>query len=316
MYGIVETYRRLPDDEILRLYGDIGSLTDEGRESLIAEMGRRGLTGEQLSARREEWKESQIEQAVEKLAQKREKETGRFIILAEFGIVIAVGIVFFAIADLIPLGSAEAEEAAGGLFAKVIGINLSWVFLNRVILHRDAAARTKNIVSTLIVAVVLNLVFLAILTFPLINARLHGGELTDEANRRTVVIKMLEDMVALQADYKGTGWSELRPELLSRESYLVDLEAQNNILQRGLATERSENLGANNACEQWALDELGPGVQAYTTAEDNLISFAKSTTELAAGNEPELQLLTIQVDSAAQRLSKFSADRQSHGCAK
>ena len=43
------TYRRFSDDDIATLYAQLGSLTDDARAALEAEIKRRGLRPEQLS---------------------------------------------------------------------------------------------------------------------------------------------------------------------------------------------------------------------------------------------------------------------------
>jgi len=151
---------------------------------------------------------------------------------------------------------------------------------------------------------------------PGLNARLHKGEITEEADGEYVGTQIWKDIRALEADYKDKDWSGIRTEMLSREHYLIDLKTQNNKLQSRIQIERGANLGANDICEQLALDELGPALKIYTTAQDNLFSFAKNATELTPDNSTALQLLTVREESALQQLTKFISDNHSHGCDK
>jgi hypothetical protein len=48
MSDLAERYLKMPDDEIIRLYGQIESLTDEAKNTLRAETVRRGITDEKL----------------------------------------------------------------------------------------------------------------------------------------------------------------------------------------------------------------------------------------------------------------------------
>ena len=99
---------------------------------------------------------------------------------------------------------------------------------------------------------------------PTLNARLHGGEISDETDYEYAGTKIWKDVDALDADMKSKEWGTLRSEILAREPYLSDLNAQNDRLQPAMAKERSENKGANDVCEQLALDELSPALDAYT----------------------------------------------------
>ena len=138
----------------------------------------------------------------------------------------------------------------------------------------------------------------------------------DNAEYKRVGVQIWKDIAALEEDYKGKDWSGFRREVLSREPYLIDLKAQNHEIQPRLQTERFANLGANDICERLALDELGPAVEAFTKAQDNLFSFARNTPKLTTDNTSASQLLADQETSAEQQLNQYIADMRGHGCDK
>jgi|GEM_PF-7023827 len=47
--GIADTYRSMTDEEIVRLHGEVYSLTVEAREALLAEIQQRGLTDNRIA---------------------------------------------------------------------------------------------------------------------------------------------------------------------------------------------------------------------------------------------------------------------------
>jgi hypothetical protein len=151
---------------------------------------------------------------------------------------------------------------------------------------------------------------------PAINARLHGGEISDETDYEYAGTKIWKDVAALDADLKSKDWDALRSEILARESYLSDLNAQNDRLQPALAKERSENRGANNVCEQLALDEMSPALDAYTKAQNKLFVFVKATAQITKENQAQLQQLSTQEDSAFGQLNRFITDSHKQGCDK
>lgn len=151
---------------------------------------------------------------------------------------------------------------------------------------------------------------------PIINARLHSGAITDDADATYAGSKIGVDLAALEADYKGDDWSKIRPELLSRKSYLVDLKAQNDKIQGAFERERGANAGTVDSCEQLALDEFSPALQAYATAMDKVFSFAENTAVLSSENGSKLQQLGEQEMSSLKSLQKYFADSHSQSCDK
>lgn len=149
---------------------------------------------------------------------------------------------------------------------------------------------------------------------PLLNAHLHGGEITDEADGEYAGSQIGTDIAALEADIKGKGWSAVRAELLARESYLTDLNSQNDRLQRRLVVERAAKLGANDPCEQWTLDGIGPSLNNYASAETALFASVTSMTELTSQNASELENLTKRQEDALQKLLQAFSNTTTHGC--
>lgn len=49
MQDFAETYRAYSNDELTRLHRDVGSLTEQAHDALIAEIARRGLTPSELA---------------------------------------------------------------------------------------------------------------------------------------------------------------------------------------------------------------------------------------------------------------------------
>lgn len=95
----------------------------------------------------------------------------------------------------------------------------------------------KLIYGTIICAVLLGILAYHNVGFlekhaPGINAKLHGGEISDDADAQYSGTKIGDDIVALEADIKSKDWAGVRSEMLSRTSYLVDLTNQNGKLQR------------------------------------------------------------------------------------
>jgi len=149
---------------------------------------------------------------------------------------------------------------------------------------------------------------------PTINAKLHGGEISDDADAEYSGTKIGNDIVALEAEFKSKEWAGLRSEMLSRTSYLVDLTAQNDKLQRQFTKERDANVAANDACEKLALDEFGPAVNDYTSAMNDTFSLVKSTTAPTSETGPALDKLTAREEGSMARLRAYFSDRKSHGC--
>lgn len=105
--GVAETYRNASDDELIALCADRGSLTDEARELLHAELSRRGLTDEQVAAQLESLKREQAEQKQIQTEAKRKRPVRWLLILAQIGTVLAVSALMAFIPDLLRLNAAQ-----------------------------------------------------------------------------------------------------------------------------------------------------------------------------------------------------------------
>lgn len=150
---------------------------------------------------------------------------------------------------------------------------------------------------------------------PTVNARLHNGEISNDADAEYSVAKLAEDEKALGADYASKDWAGFRSEMLSREPYLLDLTAQNDKLQRRISLERGTSLG-NDVCEKLALDEFGPALNHYAKVQNDAFSYIKSTTTPTPTTDSTLKALTDREDAALRQMHAFFADSKSHGCDK
>lgn len=150
---------------------------------------------------------------------------------------------------------------------------------------------------------------------PALNARLHGGEITDEDDAVYSFSKVVNDISSLEAGFKSHAWEGFRTELLAREPYLTDLNQQNGRLQRKMSEERTANVGSNDSCERWALDELGPALNQYTDAQNALFAFAKSTSQLADDNRTAINAVSGREEEALARLRQVFSDDAHKTCA-
>jgi hypothetical protein len=151
---------------------------------------------------------------------------------------------------------------------------------------------------------------------PNLNAALHQGQITDEADGEYVGIQIWKDIGALEADIKSKAWSDIRKELLAREPSLSDFNAQNNKLQDRLVVERNENLGAGDVCENLALTEMGPALKDYGVAINEMFTFVKSTPRLTSEKTTALDALADRESSAVKALQEYTQHNRSSGCNK
>ena len=151
---------------------------------------------------------------------------------------------------------------------------------------------------------------------PALNAKLHNGEITDESDGEYAGLQVGKDIAAIEADIKSTEWGGMRTEMLARENSVLDLDTQNERFQRRMAIERSQNLGKDDPCEQFALDSMGPALNDYSKSLDQLYAFVKGTPTLTKDNSESLQNLSKGEDDALKRLQQVFASDSSKGCDK
>lgn len=151
---------------------------------------------------------------------------------------------------------------------------------------------------------------------PSLNATLHKGEITNEADGEYAGLQVGKDIAALETDIKSKDWSGIRSELLAREPNLQDLNAQNSRLQERLQVERDANMGANDACENLFITEWAPDLNDYTVALNNLFSFARSNPTLTEESRNVLILLSDRETTALKKLQDFYSQSDSRGCSK
>ncbi len=194
-----------------------------------------------------------------------------------------------------------------GLNAASVGINRSFAF--------------KLTYGILVWAGVLALIAYNQVAFieqhaPALNAKMHGGEITDGSDGEYAGLQVGKDIVALEADIKGKTWIDMRTELLERSAYLDDLNAENEKIQSRLAFEHNANLGANDRCEQWSISEFAPALSNYTLAENKLFAVAKNINQITPENSADLKTASDQEDSAIKRLDKVFSESDAAGCGK
>lgn len=177
----------------------------------------------------------------------------------------------------------------------------------------------KIIYGTILVAILLSLLASSHVDFmeryaPAINAKLHSGEISNESDSEYAAAKIGKDILALEAPLKSTKWPDMRSEMLSRKPYLMDLNAQNERFQRRIPVERSAGLGSHDVCEQLALDEFGPALNAYAVAANNLFSATKNTSVLTSTNAAAMESLADKNENALKQLRAYFTDSDKHGC--
>lgn len=142
MRDFAETYRAYSDDELTRLQSDIGSLTEEARDALIAEMVRRELT----PPKHANLTERPIEPSTAKPLPK---------LLAQLGIVLSITLATFLI--WIALGSRlnnpVLHVTAGPFFfyALLSSLLISFVFMRGRLLRTTISTAVIYLAASLLV---------------------------------------------------------------------------------------------------------------------------------------------------------------------
>ena len=149
--------------------------------------------------------------------------------------------------------------------------------------------------------------------FPAFNALVHSGEITEDSDAEYVGVRISQDMEALGVPFKSKDWEGMREELLAREKYLSDLQVQNAKLQRaGRAEVANHNVGSS--CEQLALDEYLPALDAYTKALTLGFQRFKDAPHRTTAAAAAINDAGDQQDLALDRIRKYVADRKARGC--
>src|ERR1039458_7872174 len=105
MSNVAEAYRRASVDELAALHADGGSLTDEARDALHAEISRRGLSDEQIASTNDAPKREQEEQRQIQLEAKRKNYVPWLLIFGQIVsilVVAAVATLFLGLINLNP----------------------------------------------------------------------------------------------------------------------------------------------------------------------------------------------------------------------
>jgi hypothetical protein len=151
---------------------------------------------------------------------------------------------------------------------------------------------------------------------PSLNARLHKGEITEGPDADYAGLRLGKDIAALSAPTKSEDWEGLRAEYLSRESYLNDLQEQNEKLQRAAATERANKSAKYDNCEQLALDVFMPAINDYTRVMGDFLAVLKSSRKRTDEAIVSLKTIAAREDDARSRMSRYFSERKAKGCEK
>lgn len=151
---------------------------------------------------------------------------------------------------------------------------------------------------------------------PSLNGRLHGGEITDEADAQYAGMKIWGDIAALNAPTMSKDWAGLRVELLARQTPLDDLIAKNTKVQAAVASERTTGSASNDPCEQLALNQLAPAINDYTNAWEQFFSLLRSTATLTEQTRTQIDAITDRQQAASDRMSKYFSESKAEGCSK
>ena len=200
------------------------------------------------------------------------------------------------VATNIPLGGAPRRVASGPFALKLIVGVVAWTFVFGALASHEVDLTEKYA--------------------PALNAKLHGGEITNEDDAAYSFAKVGKDISALEAGFKSSAWDGFRTELLAREQYLTDLNQQNERLQRKMNEERTANAGANDSCERWALDEVGPALNEYTNAQNAFFSFAKNTSRVSDDNRTAITAVSQREEDALASLRQVFTNDAGKTCAK
>ena len=122
-------------------------------------------------------------------------------------------------------------------------------------------------------------------------------ELRDDALDASSAAKLEDDFLSLNMDYDADDWGEFRTELLSREHYLDDLKEKDRRIQLLLREEPAESDKCGRLGEQ--------SLQGVITAEENLMSFAKTNTVLTDDSSTSARSLMAQSRSASQQWNSY-----------
>ena|ERR1035441_311905 len=124
MSKLAETYRRASADELVELHADCGSLTDEAREAIEAEIGRRGLSDEQIALTNDAQNREHEEQRQVQLDAKRKNSVPWPLLFGQIVSILVVAVVAMLFLGLINT-SPKQDEATGEVFVYAMIFTLS-----------------------------------------------------------------------------------------------------------------------------------------------------------------------------------------------
>jgi hypothetical protein len=103
---------------------------------------------------------------------------------------------------------------------------------------------------------------------------------------------------------------------MSRIGYLSDLKEHNEILQKRIVFELSQNLGSQDACEAAALNELGPAIDSYVKFETDQYSVIQNTPVATADTFRLLDKIGEKGATLGNGLKTVFANFDKKGCNK
>lgn len=151
---------------------------------------------------------------------------------------------------------------------------------------------------------------------PSLNATLHRGAITDDADAQYAGTKINEDIAALEAETQGKGWLATRTELLAREPVLNDLKTQNGKFQDAIARERANGVMERDPCEQLAGNQLAPALNDYVNQESQFLSILKSNVKLDENAAASIQAIVKQEQTDGDQMSNYTSASKAQGCFK
>lgn len=151
---------------------------------------------------------------------------------------------------------------------------------------------------------------------PWVNAKLHGGEISQDSDADYALMKAKQDLDALSAEVKVHGWQGFRGEYLGRESYLTDLKAQNAKIQRAAVQDRASSPVQKGSCDDIILNEYLPALDKLVTAIDREFAFAKANSAIDDSGIAAFNQLSDNEIAQRANINHAATRYQQNGCKK
>jgi hypothetical protein len=149
---------------------------------------------------------------------------------------------------------------------------------------------------------------------PSLNAKLHGGEITEQSDADYAWRKIVEDLRVINADVKGTDWPARRADFLSRELYAEDFNVQSEKLRAAIAKDSAS--GSQDACSRLVSDQLVPALRDYSSVTQQLFAAIKSAPQETPESTNAIKGIEEQRDGAGERLTEAFSKLNTMKCEK